>query len=81
MQPDILNHTAVPYPWRETIRWLWRSIRGVRKTNPRGIRPLPQEAVLNSIRARINLGFVGDIMDMGRKVLSISPDVRLFFQD
>lgn len=31
-------------------------------------------------RARINLGFVGDVMAMGRKTLNISPDVRLFFE-
>jgi hypothetical protein len=78
---NILNNTGSPYSLRESIGWIWRNIRGVRKTNPCGIRPLPNEAVLNSIRPRINLGFVGDIMEMGRKVLTISPDVRLFFQN
>jgi poly-gamma-glutamate capsule biosynthesis protein CapA/YwtB (metallophosphatase superfamily) len=42
---------------------------------------LPGEVVLNSITTRIHLGFVGDIMGMGRKVLSFSSDVRLFFQE
>jgi hypothetical protein len=80
-QFDILNNSCASYPLRESIGWLWRNISGVRKTNPCGIQALPQEAVLNSIRTRMTLGFVGDIMDMDSKALSISPDVCLFFED
>lgn len=79
-QSDILCNAAAPYPLRESIGWLWRNISGVRKKNPCGIQPLPQQAVLNSINPRLSLGFVGDIMDMGGKALSISPAVRDFFQ-
>jgi hypothetical protein len=69
-----------PYPFRESIVWLWRNIRGVRKTNPCGIQTLPRETILNPIRPRITLGVVGDIMAMGRHTLHIAADVRLFFQ-
>jgi hypothetical protein len=80
-QADILNHSCTAYSLREELGWLWRNISGVRSANPCGISPLPQEAILNSIRPRINLGFVGDIMDMGHKALTISSDVHTFFQD
>jgi hypothetical protein len=76
---DILNNSGASYPLRESIGWLWRNISGVRKTNPCGIQALPQEALLNSIRARITLGFVGDIMGMGGRAFNISPDMHRFF--
>jgi hypothetical protein len=78
---DISNDLCTPYPLRESIRWLWRNVRGVRKTNPCGIQPLPHECVLNAIAARITVGFVGDIMDMRGKKLHISPGVQEFFRN
>jgi hypothetical protein len=77
----ILNQPLAAYPLREELRWLWRNIRGVRKTNPCTIQPLPEEALLNPIRTCLRLGFVGDIMEMRRKSLNITPAVPLFFQD
>lgn len=78
---DAPGRAGPAYPLRESIGWLWRNIFGIRKTNPCGIRPLPQQVVLNAIRPQMTFGFVGDIMPMGRKTLDISPDVIGFFQD
>ena len=80
-QIDIPNDFGNSYPLRESIGWLWRNIFGVRRANPCGILPLPQDVVMNAIHPRIRIGFVGDIMPLGRKVLNISSGVRLFFQD
>jgi hypothetical protein len=80
-QPDIRNDLCAPYPLWESIKWLWRNVRGVRKANPCGIRPLPQTCVLNAIVTRITVGFVGDIMDMQGKKLHLSPAVQEFFRN
>jgi hypothetical protein len=80
-QSNIRNDLCAPYPLWESIRWLWRNVRGARKANPCGIRPLPQQCVLNTIVARITVGFVGDIMDMHGKILHISPAVQEFFRN
>lgn len=74
------NLIGTPYSFRELMGWIWRNVTGVRKGNPSGIRPLPQQRVLNPIRPRITLGFIGDIMDMNRKVLSVSNPVRDFMR-
>ena len=77
---SIESGPCVPYPFRESVGWLWRNIRGVRKANPSGIQALPRETVLNPIQSRITLGVVGDIMAMGHQSLHITTDVHLFFQ-
>ena len=74
------NLLGEPYNLRETIGWLWRNVRGVQKSNPCGIRPLPQRSILNRIHPRIKLGFVGDIMDMRQQSLLISDAVREFLR-
>lgn len=74
------NLLGEPYNLRETIGWLWRNVRGIQKSNPCGIRPLPQRSILNKIHPRIKLGFVGDIMDMRQKDLFISPEVQEFLR-
>jgi hypothetical protein len=74
------NLLGEPYNLRETIGWLWRNIRGVRKTNPCGIPQLPQRSILNTIHPRIKLGFVGDIMGMHQKSLLVSADVMEFLR-
>ena len=68
------------YGFRETLGWLWRNVWGIRKTNPFGIKPLPQQSNLNTIRPRIRVGFVGDIMNMHSKTLHISHEVQEFIR-
>jgi hypothetical protein len=77
IQADLI----ISYPFRESIGWFWRNIFAVRKTNLCGIRPLPQQTFLNPVHARTTVGFVGDIMSMGRKALRISPSMRDFFRN
>lgn len=74
------NHIAESYRFRDTVGWIWRTVWGVRKTNPFGIKPLPQQSSLNAIRPRIMVGFVGDIMDMHQKTLHISYEVQEFIR-
>jgi hypothetical protein len=81
IRSNIRNDLCAPYPLLETIRWLWRNVRGVRKANPSKILPLPQRFVLNAIVARISIGFVGDIMDMRGKKLHICREVQDFFRN
>lgn len=78
---ETLSRSGPAYPLRETIGWFWRNIFGIRKTNPCGVRSLRQDVVLNAIRPQMTIGFVGDIMAIGRNALEIQPDVRGFFQD
>jgi hypothetical protein len=80
-QSSSRNDLCAPYPLLESIRWLWRNVRGIRKANPCGIRPLPQQCVLNAIVTRVTVGLVGDIMDMHGKKLHISPAVQEFFRN
>lgn len=68
-----------PYSLLEGIRVLWKNVR-VRRKNPGKIHFIPKNVILNKIKPTYKITFLGDIMDLGRRYLEVSPELRDFIQ-
>ena len=80
------NLYGSPYPFKESIGWLFRNAFGLSKKNKEAIKDHqilnPGKIILNpNLKPKYCIGFVGDIMDMKGYSLSIGKSVIDFFHD
>ncbi|MBD3228893.1 MAG: hypothetical protein GF329_11960 [Candidatus Lokiarchaeota archaeon] len=72
---------STPYNFKEKVCWLKNNIFGPLKKFNDLITFLPQKIQLNDIKPEIKLGFIGDVMKMGKRELEFSDELKNFFND
>jgi hypothetical protein len=80
----IKDYFGIPYPFKESVGVIWRNLAGPRRSNPCRTEFIPQHWKSSKsfdISNSITIGFIGDIMDMEGRQLTINPDVSTFFSD
>jgi len=71
---------STPYSLRENLVWLKNNLVGPSKKYKRLTSFIPKKSTLNEVTPKCSLGFLGDIMKMGKKDLQIDPAVKDFFK-
>jgi len=69
-----------PYPFKETLGWFKRLICGPSKHNSGNVQYLSKSTVLNDITPKYTISFIGDIMDVNLRDLTISDNVKKFIE-
>lgn len=72
---------GIPYTFGELMSWLKNNAIGPSKKFKNLTDFIPQKSTQNAITPKIKLGFLGDIMQMFKKELSIDPNLKGFFKD
>jgi hypothetical protein len=72
---------STPYNFKEKLSWLKNNILGPSRKFKKLTDFIPQNIELNEITTEIKLGFIGDIMKMGKKSLEFDPELKNFIAD
>jgi len=72
---------STPYNLAEKISWIKNNLFGPSQKFKKSTRFIPQSTNLNDISPKFKLGFVGDIMKMGKRNLEFEEGVIQFFKD
>ena len=71
---------GTPYTMLENIKWLWRNTVGPSRQNKNHVQFIPKDVDLNPITQYLNVGVIGDIMDMHSRTLHISENIKEFLK-
>ena len=72
------NLVGSPYSFKENCVWLKRCLIGPSKHNKTNVDYLSKNSVLNKIRPKYTVSFIGDIMDVNSRDLIIDESVKSF---
>jgi hypothetical protein len=67
-----------PYSIKENLGWLRRVITGPNTNNNNNVEYISKYSVLNNIRPKYTISFIGDIMDINLKDLIIGDSIKNF---
>jgi hypothetical protein len=72
---------STPYTFSEILFWIWNNIFGPSSKNQELTKFIPSKISLNPISPKLRIGFLGDIMKLNQRDVSIGADMRRFFSD
>ncbi|MHA1379040.1 MAG: CapA family protein [Candidatus Helarchaeota archaeon] len=72
---------STPYSFTEKLSWIKNNLFGPSKKFRNLTKFIPQSTILNNVSPKFKLGFVGDIMKMGKRDLEIGNEIKQFFKD
>ena len=75
------NLPGSPYSFKETFGWLKRFLTGPSTNNYGNVGYISKSSVLNKIRPKYTISFIGDIMDVNSRDLIIGESVKSFVKD
>ena len=76
-----LNNGSIPgtpYSIKENLGWLRRVLTGPNTNNNNNVEYIPKKSVLNNIKPKYTISFIGDIMDINSKDLIIGDSIKNF---
>ncbi len=71
---------AIPYSLKETLSWFYRYNKGPSSKNKENIQYILSGCVLNKIKPKYSLIFIGDIMELKERDLIISNSVKQYIK-